>query len=203
VVAAPPQRSTTARYTIADLDQFPDDGKLRELVDGQIVEWDVTNRLHGYFVGALARLLGNLVADANLGLVLTAAPLIRIQSSEHDARGPDLCFYARGRVPRDLTAAVGDEPPDFVIEILSPTDRAGEVQRKVVDWLRAGVQLLWYVDPDTGITTVYHAGRITSVGPDDDLDGADVLPGFRLRLRTVFDQLAALQAEPDSMATTA
>jgi Uma2 family endonuclease len=197
MVAAPPRPSMTKRYTIADLDKFPDDGRLRELVDGQIVEWGMPNRLHGYFMSALSRLIGNLVADANLGLVLTGDPLIRIQSGEHDARGPDLCFYARGRVPRNLAASVGDEPPDFVIELLSPTDRAGEVQRKVVDWLRSGVRLLWYVDPDTGITIVYHAGRITSVGPDEDLDGADVLPGFRLRLRTVFDQLAALQAEPE------
>jgi len=52
-------------------------------------------------------------------------------------------------------------------------------------------------DPDTGITTVYHAGRINSVGPDEDLDGVDVLPGFRLRLRSVYDQLAALHAEQE------
>jgi Uma2 family endonuclease len=194
MVVSLPRPISTVKHTIADLEQYPNDGKLRELADGQIVEWEAPNRLHGYFMSALARLIGNLVADANLGMVLTGDPLIRIQSSEYGARGPDLCFYHRGRVPRDLTTAVGEEPPDFVIELLSPSDRAGEVQRKVVDWLRAGVQLLWYVDPDSGITTVYHAGRITSVGPDEDLDGADVLPGFRLRLRSVYDQLAALQA---------
>lgn len=197
MVAAPPRPIAPVMHTIADLEQFPDDGKLRELVDGQIVEWDVTNRLHGYFMSALSYFITTFVLESKLGLVLTGDPLIRIQSSEHDARGPDLCFYTRGRIPRDLTASVGEEPPDLVIELLSPTDRAGQVQRKVVDWLRAGVRLLWYVDPDTGITTVYHAGRITSVGPDEDLDGVDVLPGFRFRLRSVYDQLAALQAEQE------
>jgi Uma2 family endonuclease len=199
MVAAPPRPSATARYTTADLDSFPDDGKLRELVDGHLVAWDAPNRLHGYFMGALSRLIGNRVAEANLGLILTGDPLIRIQNSEHDARGPDLCFYARGRIPHDLTVAVGEEPPDFVVEILSPTDRAGEVQRKVVDWLRAGVKLLllWYIDPDTGTTIVYHAGWITTVGAVQVVVGADVLPGLRLRLHTVFIQLAALQAEPE------
>lgn len=197
MVASLPRPVATARYTVADLERFPEDGKLRELVDGQIVEWDVPNRLHGYFMSILSHLVTGFVLQGQLGIVLSGDPLIRIQSSEHDARGPDLCFYARGRVPRNLTASVGDEPPDFVIELLSPTDRAGEVQRKVVDWLRAGVRLLWYVDLESGITTVYHAGRITSVGPDEDLDGADVLPGFRLRLRGVYDQLAALQAGPE------
>ncbi len=197
MVASPPRPITKVKHTVADLGRFPGDGRLRELVDGEIVEWDTSNRMHGYYVSTLSRLLGNVVVDANLGILLAGDPLIRIQSSDHDARGPDLCFYARARIPNDLTASVGDEPPDFVIEILSPTDRAGEVQRKVVDWLRAGVRLLWYVDPETGITTVYHNARITSVGPEEDLDGADVLPGFQLRLRSVFDQLASLQAQPE------
>ena len=195
--AAPPRATPAQRFTIYDLDQFPDDGRLRELVDGQIVEWDVTTRLHGYFMAVLARLLGNFVADANLGVILTGDPMIRIQGSEHNARGPDLCFYARGRIPHDLTAPVGEEPPDFVVEILSPGDRAGEVQRKIVDWLGAGVKLLWYVDPEGGFTTVYHAGGITSVGPDRDLDGADVLPGFRLRLRAVYDQISGMLEESE------
>lgn len=193
MVVTPPRLDASPRFTVADLDRFPDDGKLRELVAGQVVEWDVPNRLHGFFMAALARLIANFVVEHRLGIVLSGDPLIRIQSSEHDARGPDICFYARGRVPRDLASPVGDSAPDFVIEILSPGDRAGEVQRKVADWLRAGVRLLWYVDPDTGRTTVYHTGSIASVGPDEELDGRDVLPGFGLRLRSIYDQLAALQ----------
>ena len=182
-----------ARLTIADLAHYPDDGKLRELVAGEVVEWELPNRLHAYLLAILSYLLVGFVLERRLGLVLTGDPLIRIRNSESDARGPDICFYTRGRVPRDLTSAVGESPPDLVIEVLSPTDRAGEVQRKVVDWLGAGVRLLWYIDPESGGTTVYHAGRITSVGPDEELDGADVLPGFRLRLRQVLDQLAALK----------
>lgn len=193
MVIAPLRRDAPPRYTVADLDNFPDDGKLRELVAGQVVEWDVPNRLHGFFMAILAHLITSFVLEHRLGMVLSGDPLIRVQSSEHDARGPDICFYARGRAPRDLTSAVGDSAPDFVVEILSPGDRAGAVQRKVADWLRAGVRLLWYVDPETGSTTVYHAGSIASVGPDEELDGGDVLPGFRLRLRTIYDQLAALQ----------
>lgn len=193
MVLTPPRPDASPRYTVADLDNFPDDGKLRELVAGQVVEWDAPNRLHGFFMAILAQCIANFVVEHRLGMVLSGDPLIRIQSSEHDARGPDVCFYARGRVPCDLTSAVGDSAPDFVVEILSPGDRAGDVQRKVADWLRAGVRLLWYVDPETGSTTVYHAGAIASVGPDDELDGSDVLPGFRLRLRTIYDQLAALQ----------
>jgi Uma2 family endonuclease len=64
------------------------------------------------------------------------------------------------------------------------------------DWLRTGVQLLWYVDPDTGDTTVYHGDRIRYVTADETLSGEDVLPGFTLRMREVLDELAAWSA-PD------
>lgn len=185
--------STQARrYRVEDLALFPDDGRLRELVDGEVVEWDVTTLFHGFFVLALSRLLGNFVFDHQFGMVVSSDPLVRIQGSEHDARGPDVAFYGRARIPRDLRAAAADAAPDVVIEVLSPSDRAGDVERKIGDWLRAGVRLLWYVNPETGTTMVYHGSGVARVGPDATLDGADVVPGFSMRLRDVLDQAAAL-----------
>jgi Uma2 family endonuclease len=187
MATAPP---APKRLTIDDLASFPDDGRLRELVDGQVVEWDVTNHVHGYFLMALGGMLRNFVLAHRLGRVVGGDPLVRIQGSEHDARGPDVAFYARGRMPRDGRAAATVMVPDFVIEILSPSDRADMVQRKVRDWLRAGVRLLWYVDPETGETAVYHGGSIRYVDADDVLDGAEVVPGFTLRIRDIMDELA-------------
>ncbi len=60
---------------------------------------------------------------------------------------------------------------------------------KVHDWLRAGVRLLWYINPETGATTVYQGRRIALVGADELLDGGDVLPGLQLRLRDFLAEL--------------
>lgn len=193
-VSAP---SRAQRYSVDDLDRFPDDGKLRELVDGQVVEWDVTTLQHGFFLTALSRLLANQVWDLDLGLVVGGDPLVRVLGSEFDARGPDIAFYARHRVPRDLTPSSTGVAPDFVIEVLSPSDRAAQVQQKIHDWLRAGVRLLWYVNPETGLTAIYHAGTVAYVPKEERLDGADVIPGFSLRLQEVFDKLAALQGSQE------
>jgi len=65
-----------------------------------------------------------------------------------------------------------------------------EVQRKIADWLRTGVKLLWYVNPETGCTTVYHRDQVSDFGPDEDLTGEDVIPGLRLRIQDVHDELA-------------
>lgn len=189
--------SQVKRHTVEYLESFPDDGRLRELVDGRVVEWDVTNHVHGFFLMALGALLRTFVVQHHLGRVVGGDALVKIGESDFDARGPDIAFYARGRMPRDSRAAATVTVPDFVIEILSPSDRAGLVQEKVRDWLRAGVRLLWYVDPDTGTTAVYHAGTVRYVGPDDVLDGADVVPGFQLRLRELLDELESEEEPAD------
>lgn len=50
-------------------------------------------------------------------------------------------------------------PPDLIVEILSPSDRRGAVREKIREYIRAGVPLIWLVDPELQITTVY-AGSI-------------------------------------------
>jgi Uma2 family endonuclease len=180
----------TKRYCIADLDNLPDDGKLRELVDGQIVEWDVTTLRHGSVIALLTIIIGGFVRERRLGQLVDADALVKIQSSEHDARGGDLIFYQRDRFPANVDAPATDVAPDFVVEVLSPSDRATMVEAKIDDWLRAGVRLLWYVNARSGLTMVYRAGEVQRVQPDRELDGGEVLPGFTLRMADVLRELA-------------
>jgi Uma2 family endonuclease len=190
-VAAP-----TTRYTIADLADFPDDGKLRELVDGRIVEWDVTTARHSFLETILARELSLFVRQHRLGRVGSGEGMVRIFGSEHDARGYDLAFYRHGNLPPDPDAPATVAVPDLVVEIISPSDRADRVFAKVEDWLRIGVRLLWYIDPESGVTTVYHGRLVGHVGPDEPLDGLDVLPGFQIRLRDLLDEIAEEETQP-------
>ena len=183
--------AASRRYTIDDLEQFPDDGRLRELVDGQVVEWAVADLRHGLVINALAYLLNAFVRPNRLGSIALADALVRILGSRYNARGGDVAFFARGRLPKDQHASATDVAPDFVIEVLSPSDQPGDVQAKVQDWLRAGVRLLWYVDPDSGVTTVYRGNTEATVGSNEVLGGDDILPGFTLRMRDVLDELDA------------
>lgn len=186
----------TRRYTVDDLAGFPDDGKLRELVDGQIVEWDVPSRSRGALEVALAAELRSYVRKNRLGLVASGEVMVRILGSRHDVRGSDIEFCRRGRVSReDAEASASAVTPDFVAEIVSTSDRDDRVQAKVQDWLRAGVRLLWYVDPVTGTTTVYQGGRITLVPAEETLDGGDVIPGFQVRIRDLLDEIHSEMAE--------
>ena len=77
-------------------------------------------------------------------------------------------------------------PPDLAVEVPAG-DRAGEVIAKVRDWLDAGAQTVWVVDPDSQTVTVYLGSREAKIlGPSDTLAGGDLLPGFRTPVAEFF-----------------
>jgi len=98
-------------------------------------------------------------------------------------RAADLAFVHRDRLAQIQEQGYAEIAPDPVAEILSPNDRPGEVLEKVGQWLSAGVRLVWVLDPARQHARVYHAdGTVSIVGPDQELDDEQVLPGFRCRL---------------------
>ena len=89
----------------------------------------------------------------------------------------------RGSVPAPFTAA-----PDLAIEVVSPTDKAGELAVKTADYLAAGTQQVWIVEPNTRTVAVYRPGGAARVyGADDTLDGGDLLPDLALPVGDLFD----------------
>jgi len=117
--------------------------------------------------------------DHRLGRVFGADAAIRLFPGS--VRIPDVSFISWERLPRDK-APLPDLVPDLAVELLNELNTRKEMERKLNDYLHAGVRLVWYVDPATRSAKVYSAGGVRELTEADDLDGGDVLPGFRLRL---------------------
>jgi Uma2 family endonuclease len=78
--------------------------------------------------------------------------------------------------------------PDAVLEVRSPSDNRREVEEKIQRWLNAGVRIVWELNPKTQVMTIYRPGEEPRrLGIDDTLTGEDVLPGFTLPLRLLFE----------------
>ncbi len=76
-------------------------------------------------------------------------------------------------------------PPEFAVEVISPTDKKSDMARKRQIYLDAGI-LYWEVYVDDERIDVYAPGQpVRSLGMDDTLDGGDVLPGFTLPVKDV------------------
>jgi len=70
---------------------------------------------------------------------------------------------------------------------VSPSDRPGEIQAKVSDWLTAGSRLVWVIEPGREHAIVYREdGSVDLLGHGEALSGEDVLPGFSRSLRDVW-----------------
>lgn len=81
------------------------------------------------------------------------------------------------------------EAPLWAVEIISPTDKAEEIRQKRAIYIRAGI-LYWEMYPLSRIVDVYEPGRpVRPVGIDGVLDGGDVLPGFTLALKDLFQNV--------------
>lgn len=78
--------------------------------------------------------------------------------------------------------------PDLVIEVVSPTDKLIEVAEKIDAYLADGVRLIWQVDAYTRKVIVFSpdAEQPRYLRMGDVLDGADILPDFRLPLAELF-----------------
>ena len=155
---------------------YPD--KRTELVRGRLVVREPAGDRHGRVAMNLTLRLGAYVAGAGLGQLFAAETGFRLFGAPDTVRAPDLAFIQRERLP-EVTAGFLQVAPDLAVEVLSPGDRAGEVLRKVGDWLEAGARLVWVIDPERHLARVYRAdGSESSLTEGESLDGEDVVPGF-------------------------
>ncbi len=160
-----------------------------ELVDGVLVE-----KAMGYTESVLALWLGGMlnafVTPRNLGIVSGADGMMRLFPGL--VRVPDLGFASWDRIPdrRMPTTPVAGFAPDLAVEVLSLSNTKAEMTRKRREYFKAGVRLVWEVDPRARIVNVYDdLKRSVVLNASMTLDGGDVLPGFALPLADLFAEL--------------
>ena len=103
---------------------------------------------------------------------------------------PDVAWIRSERldaVPREQQHRFLPLCPDFAIELLSPADSLNRTQAKMREYIDNGLRLGWLIDPLERRVHVYRPGADVQVLDDPDgVDGAPVLPGFRLDLRGIW-----------------
>jgi Uma2 family endonuclease len=179
--------ATTARLlTAADLAALPDDGDQLELLRGEIVRMPPTKPRHGRITSRAVRLLGNHVEEDDLGLVFDNCGFLLARAPDV-VLAPDVAFVRSGRLRDEDLDDYPALAPDLVIEVVSPSDTARDVQDKVLTYLAAGVRLVWVVEPRGRTVTVWAPDRTARiVGEDEILDGGDALPGLRIAVADLF-----------------
>ncbi len=101
---------------------------------------------------------------------------------------PDVSIVRQERVPtRGAWRGFAEVASDLEVEVVSPSDRPGEMREKIGANLEAGVPLVWSVGPGRRAVTVPWPGRDPEDGGENGvLDGEAVVPGFRLPVADLF-----------------
>lgn len=184
-VAIPATKLTHADYLL-----FPDDGKRRELIDGEVFVMPSASLRHQTISRNIFRHLDTFLRERGLGEVFFAP--LDVIFTQHDVVEPDLIVVRREHndILQDWVRGV----PDLLVEIVSPSDRRHDEVRKRDLYERVGVQEYWIVDPEVESVKVYRRegsgyGRPLLLSPHGgDLLTSPLLPGFEMPLAAVFSE---------------
>ena len=150
-----------------------------ELVRGVLVVREPAGSTHGLVAMRLGAELAVYAKRTDAGGVFAAETGFKVAVDPDTVRAPDIAFVRRERMPSPDAPGYAALAPDLVVEVLSPSDRPGEVLAKIGDWLEGGARLIWVIDPARRLARVYRAdGTEEIVTADQTLQGEDVVPGF-------------------------
>jgi Uma2 family endonuclease len=158
-----------------------------ELVNGRIVLLSPTGRAHGRAEARLTTRLSTYVDANNQGEVLTGDVGIYIRRDPDTVRAADVAFISHGRLARCKAEGYLDVAPEIVVEVLSPTDRRGEVTEKIQDYFSAGVLRVWVLDSKQRRILVHRSLTDVQQIRMGEILTDELLPGFRVVVADLFD----------------
>jgi Uma2 family endonuclease len=187
IVMDPPPGTATERDLLLFVER---DKRLVELIEGTLVEKPV-----GYEEAVIAQWVAyhlmNWILPRKLGVVAGGDGTLRMRNGR--IRLPDVSFITAERyraLPRPRPA-VPQLAPDLAVEVLSPSNTADEIEQKLKEYFESGTRLAWIIDPVPRTVAVYMSADSPpyTVNESEEIDGGEVLPGFRVAVVEFFKPL--------------
>ena len=188
VVAAPPKLMTVEEFLA-----LPDDGVERWLVRGELREngMAVRNRFHGRVTVRASRFLDEWADTLPLphGSVYAGEIGICLGRDPDLLFGVDIVYVSADVVARQTEkVTIIEGVPILAVEILSPNDTIEDIHDKINDYLKAGVKVIWIIDPYLRTVEIFRPGEGPILVNDrQELTGDPELPGFRIAVAKLFE----------------
>ncbi len=189
VYIKPPPLERT--YTVEEFELLHQFAGHYELLHGKLVEKMSPEYDHGRLAKTIIRKLAFFDPDEVLGEML---PEVSLKLRSDYSPLLDLAFWTTARKPARGTRGAVKVLPDLAVEIwlrssdLDTKKHRKEAQQKIADYLQAGIPLVWAINADDQTVEVHrlNASPKTLV-LGDELDGEEIIPGFKLALRVLFE----------------
>jgi Uma2 family endonuclease len=187
VLASLPDPGTRLLTAVEFADRYG--GQCAELVKGEVRELSMPFAKHGKICMKFCFLLMQHVEKHDLGHVMSNDSFVLTRKNPDTVRGADLCYYPyeqlpKGKVPNGLLPVT----PELVVEVRSPSDGWNEIFIKVGEYLSADVKVVVVLDTITMSASVYRKNELQQIFHNgDELIIPDVLPGFAIRVASLFE----------------
>ncbi|MBD2021266.1 Uma2 family endonuclease [Leptolyngbya sp. FACHB-36] len=164
------------------------DLRLERSTTGELIVRSPAGSETGNRNGRLTQQLFNWADDEGAGIAFDSSTGFKLPNGAD--RSPDAAWIQQNRwnaLTREQQQRFAPICPDFVIELMSPSDNLAIVQAKMQEYQDNGVRLGWLINRAARAVEVYRLGRVAEVliNPDT-LSGEDVLPGFVLDLDRIW-----------------
>jgi Uma2 family endonuclease len=162
-----------------------EDGYKYEWVRGMVEKTPRSMNQDQYFIlDNLLSLLDNLRQNnQNIGRLYTETDTFFMEDTH---RRPDIAYFSEKQ--RVRMAYGHNEVPQFVIEIISSSDSAYRVTRKMQDYRSAKIQVVWQIFPELREVHIFRGGQMTVCSGDDLCSAAPALPEFTLTANQIFQK---------------
>ncbi len=186
--------------TTDDVDAMGDATHGYELVEGKLVER--SSSMIGAFCSArVATHIGLYLRQNPIGRIVGSESMYRLGvKSPRTGRKPDASVLLLDQLPYGkIPDTTFHGRPTLAFESVSPGDEADEVERKLMEYVAAGVPLIWVLYPQlrTG-RAVSTDGSTKFLSESDAFDGGDALPGLSVPLATILPPAERTNPPPEA-----
>jgi Uma2 family endonuclease len=169
-----------------------------ELIDGEVIPMPPVLYGHSHMAHVLYNALLLFALKTQLGEPHMETPFVLPDATEPNwvegSRVPDVMFIRAERLAeyKQNTPDWSEKPlaivPDLVVEAVSKNDTYTKVNEKAASYLHDGVKLVWLMDPRRHTVTVFRSGskQQVTLNEDDILAGEEVIPGFQIAIKELF-----------------
>lgn len=175
--------------TLNEFLELPEEKPALEFIDGVVTQKVSPKARHSRLQTVLARVLEDSAQHGETAWALTELRITFAGASVV----PDVSLFRRERLPVDANEVIVDEvyePPDIVVEIVSPEQRVAALVRRCLWYVTNGVQVALLVEPDDETVLAFRPDQPTGAWHGSDrIDLHEILPDFDLTVDQLFASL--------------
>jgi Uma2 family endonuclease len=188
-----PRRPSQRLFTIADVAEMPEivpSGPVHyELHQGRLSVMAPPGDIHGSVENKIAAYLfmyGELKGHGESRCGESGVVLQR--GSLQTLYGADALFIKKQHLPVKYSReGYLETVPSIVAEVRSPSDSAKYLQEKIAAYLKAGVEVVWMLDPQKRSVTVFKPKRSSRIlAGNEFLTANGIIPGFKVKVSDLF-----------------